>query len=379
MCDRVCCLLLFAGVYPAAQHGLVHEAADLQAVPPEQQQLAANAARSTAQARSSVLRSTFPAQTRSQLGQRARPSAVLAATKVAASRAAAIAAPSCCQPRVLAHCMADCSWAACCSMCRGGAWVGQRLRAAQGSWRRDRALTGCPWRLCCSLARGMSTAAPAAPAPAAERTSFGNLKDQDRIFQNIYGRRDPFIKVGWFEEPASRASSRAGSGGSGTRQQPGPQRGTAGCAVAAAASAAAEGAEGVAEASAALPVLSRGSSGGLDRLAGAGAGAAAAVAGACCPQGAQARGDWYRTKDLITKGSDWIVDQMKKSGLRGRGGAGFPSGLKWSFMPKVGGRGRAGVQPGVRCQHRHTAQKQQLHLSSCACATSSSTCAHCPQ
>jgi hypothetical protein len=37
----------------------------------------------------------------------------------------------------------------------------------------------------------------------------------------------------------------------------------------------------------------------------------------------------------VTKGSDWIVDQMKKSGLRGRGGAGFPSGLKWSFMPKV--------------------------------------------
>jgi len=33
-------------------------------------------------------------------------------------------------------------------------------------------------------------------------------------------------------------------------------------------------------------------------------------------------------------GPDWIVDEMKKSGLRGRGGAGFPSGLKWSFMPK---------------------------------------------
>ena len=48
-----------------------------------------------------------------------------------------------------------------------------------------------------------------------------------------------------------------------------------------------------------------------------------------------ARGDWHRTKDLIVKGTDWIVDQMKKSGLRGRGGAGFPSGLKWSFMPKV--------------------------------------------
>ena len=52
-------------------------------------------------------------------------------------------------------------------------------------------------------------------------------------------------------------------------------------------------------------------------------------------QGAEARGDWYRTKDLVTKGTDWIIDQMKKSGLRGRGGAGFPSGLKWSFMPKV--------------------------------------------
>ena len=48
-----------------------------------------------------------------------------------------------------------------------------------------------------------------------------------------------------------------------------------------------------------------------------------------------ARGDWHRTKDLVLKGRDWIIDEMKKSGLRGRGGAGFPSGLKWSFMPKV--------------------------------------------
>lgn len=78
-----------------------------------------------------------------------------------------------------------------------------------------------------------------------ERTHFGGLKDQDRIFTNIYGRHDPFLK------------------------------------------------------------------------------------------GAEARGDWHRTKDILTKGADWIVDQMKKSGLRGRGGAGFPSGLKWSFMPKV--------------------------------------------
>ena len=50
--------------------------------------------------------------------------------------------------------------------------------------------------------------------------------------------------------------------------------------------------------------------------------------------GAKARGHWDGTKDLIGKGRDWIIDEMKKSGLRGRGGAGFPTGLKWSFMPK---------------------------------------------
>ena len=50
--------------------------------------------------------------------------------------------------------------------------------------------------------------------------------------------------------------------------------------------------------------------------------------------GAKARGDWQGTKDLLAKGVDWIVDEMKSSGLRGRGGAGFPTGLKWSFMPK---------------------------------------------
>lgn len=106
-----------------------------------------------------------------------------------------------------------------------------------------------------SVAAAFSTAAPAAatgapsaaaaPPPVPEKTSFGSLKDQDRIFTNIYGRHDPFLK------------------------------------------------------------------------------------------GAMARGDWHRTKDMVVKGSDWVIDQMKKSGLRGRGGAGFPSGLKWSFMPKV--------------------------------------------
>ncbi len=51
-------------------------------------------------------------------------------------------------------------------------------------------------------------------------------------------------------------------------------------------------------------------------------------------KGARARGAWDGTKDILDKGRDWIVSEMKASGLRGRGGAGFPTGLKWSFMPK---------------------------------------------
>ena len=46
------------------------------------------------------------------------------------------------------------------------------------------------------------------------------------------------------------------------------------------------------------------------------------------------RGDWDNTKALINKGADWIINEVKNSELRGRGGAGFPTGLKWSFMPK---------------------------------------------
>ena len=51
-------------------------------------------------------------------------------------------------------------------------------------------------------------------------------------------------------------------------------------------------------------------------------------------EGARSRGDWQGTADLIAKGRQWIVEEIKDSGLRGRGGAGFGTGMKWSFMPK---------------------------------------------
>jgi NADH-quinone oxidoreductase subunit F len=51
-------------------------------------------------------------------------------------------------------------------------------------------------------------------------------------------------------------------------------------------------------------------------------------------KGARARGSWDNTKAILEKGRDGIVNEIKASGLRGRGGAGFPTGLKWSFMPK---------------------------------------------
>lgn len=114
--------------------------------------------------------------------------------------------------------------------------------------------------------------APLNAPPPQTRTTFGSLRDQDRIFTNLYGRHDWRLK------------------------------------------------------------------------------------------GALKRGDWYKTKEIVLKGADWIIskylpiekcclyrrrkeshqqfcvcifsDEIKVSGLRGRGGAGFPSGMKWSFMNK---------------------------------------------
>ena len=53
------------------------------------------------------------------------------------------------------------------------------------------------------------------------------------------------------------------------------------------------------------------------------------------------RGAWDGTRQLLEMGRDWVINEMKASGLRGRGGAGFPTGLKWSFMPKQSGRAPA--------------------------------------
>lgn len=85
-------------------------------------------------------------------------------------------------------------------------------------------------------------------------------------------------------------------------------------------------------------------------------------------EGARQRGSWNGTAEILQEGRDWIIDQVKKSGLRGRGGAGFPTGLKWSFMPKeVGARPHYLVvnadesEPGT-CKDREMMRNDPHHL-----------------
>jgi len=47
------------------------------------------------------------------------------------------------------------------------------------------------------------------------------------------------------------------------------------------------------------------------------------------------RGDWDQTENFLKLSPDAVIEEIKKSGLRGRGGAGFSAGVKWSFMPKT--------------------------------------------
>ena len=58
-------------------------------------------------------------------------------------------------------------------------------------------------------------------------------------------------------------------------------------------------------------------------------------------QGARARGDWDGTKDILARGRDAIIEEVKASGLRGRGGAGFPTGMKWETVARAAGEVRA--------------------------------------
>lgn len=100
---------------------------------------------------------------------------------------------------------------------------------------------------------------------------------------------------------------------------------------------------------------------------------------------AKARGDWKDTKDIIAKGKDWIVNEVKLSELRGRGGAGFPTAMKWSFVPKEVKPGRPHYlvinadesEPGT-CKDRDILRfEPQKLLEGClitACAVNANTC-----
>ena len=47
-----------------------------------------------------------------------------------------------------------------------------------------------------------------------------------------------------------------------------------------------------------------------------------------------ANGGYQAIRKAFSYTPDDVIDMIKRSGLRGRGGAGFPAGVKWGFMPK---------------------------------------------
>ena len=55
-------------------------------------------------------------------------------------------------------------------------------------------------------------------------------------------------------------------------------------------------------------------------------------------KGALKRGDWKNISKILKLDKQDIINKIKDSGLRGRGGAGFSTGMKWDFMPKISGR-----------------------------------------
>lgn len=95
-----------------------------------------------------------------------------------------------------------------------------------------------------------------------------------------------------------------------------------------------------------------------------------------------ARGDWHRTKDLVVKGTDWIVDQVKKSGLRGRGGAGvrpkvelhaqgaFPAALCAAPAARAS-RGQAAAMTACGKKRLDSAERGVVELATVACRTRS--------
>ena len=69
---------------------------------------------------------------------------------------------------------------------------------------------------------------------------------------------------------------------------------------------------------------------------------------------AKERGDWSNTKEICEKGRDWIINEIKSSELRGRGGAGFPTGLKgYAFLRHLAQSGQGhDLKPAAICQDR---------------------------